>query len=152
MRAIFIILAILLCSRMPLPAQALETEPVRWSFDARQVAEREYELIYTARVDVGWYLYSQKMESELGPVPTTIVYDQPEAIELLGEARESGGRVEKYDPVFDMELVKFKNEAVFTQRVRFSETPTAISGYIEYMCCDNEKCLPPKEVPFRFEW
>jgi hypothetical protein len=30
------------------------------------------------------------------------------------------------------------------------KSPTTLTGYLEFMTCDNEKCLPPAEVDFRF--
>ncbi len=152
MRPIPYTLGVLLLLSWTLPAQAQGLEPVKWSFDSRKIAEGEYELSFTARIDPGWYLYSQFLDNDLGPVPTTIVFDQPEQVELLGKAAESGGRIEQFDPVFEMQLVKFKTEAVFTQRIRFAGKPASLTGYVEFMCCDNEKCLPPREAPFRFEW
>ena len=38
----------------------------------------------------------------------------------------------------------------FTQRVKIS-APTTLKGSVEFMTCDHERCLPPSDVPFRFD-
>ena len=49
-----------------------------------------------------------------------------------------------------MNLTKFKHSIVLTQRVKISDTSKPIEGYITYMVCNDEMCLPPKEVDFKF--
>jgi thiol:disulfide interchange protein DsbD len=68
----------------------------------------------------------------------------------VGEAQESGERFTEYDKIFEMNLVKFKHSAVFTQRVKVSDYSKPITGYVSYMTCNAEMCLPPKDVDFKF--
>jgi thiol:disulfide interchange protein DsbD len=57
----------------------------------------------------------------------------------------------KFDPSFNMDLTMFSHEAIFKQKIRvLSQEGFAISGSIEYMCCDDERCLPPTEEEFQF--
>ena len=49
-----------------------------------------------------------------------------------------------------VELEKFKNEALFTQDVKADEG-SMVSGFVTFMTCDGEKCLPPKDIDFSFE-
>jgi thiol:disulfide interchange protein DsbD len=51
-----------------------------------------------------------------------------------------------------MNVKKFKNEVIFTQRAILSEKTKVVSGYIEFMTCDDEQCLPPTEIPFAFSF
>jgi thiol:disulfide interchange protein DsbD len=46
-----------------------------------------------------------------------------------------------------MNIVKFSGEPTFTQRVT-ARAGTVLSGYLEFMTCDEEKCLPPVSVDF----
>ncbi|MEZ4987128.1 MAG: cytochrome c biogenesis protein CcdA [Saprospiraceae bacterium] len=39
---------------------------------------------------------------------------------------------------------------VFTQKVKVTDFSQPIKGYLEFMTCDDEKCLPPTEVDFSF--
>lgn len=120
---------------------------VDWSYEAEAINDTEYELQFTASIRPGWYLYSQYLE-EGGPIPTTIkVHDHPLATPI-GQVEESGEAVEGFDELFQMQVKKFKKKAVFTQRIRIEQGLEEITGYIEFMSCDDEKCLPPSEVTF----
>jgi len=141
-----VLLLFLLAFGLPLSAQSYDSI-VEWSYQAEAVGESEYELQFTADIQKGWYLYSQHV-GDAGPIPTRVqMYDHP-LVELLEEVQESGEAVEGMDEMFGIEIKKFKNKAVFTQRIRVEEGLKEINGFIEFMCCNEEKCLPPREIPF----
>jgi len=126
-----------------------QMNPVKWSYEAKRVADGEYDLVFTAHIQDGWYVYSQYLESNEGPIPTSFNYEENPLAELVGKNKEEGRKYEGYDDLFGMNIVKFSGGPVFTQRVKV-KSPTALVGYLEFMTCDDEKCLPPTEVPFRF--
>lgn len=124
--------------------------PMKWTFESRNISGDEFELVFKGTLEKGWYSYSQYLKGDDGPVPTTLNFETKN-FELLGKAVEEGNKitVEK-DPVFDMPLTKFKDIFTIKQRVRVKDYAQPISGYINAMCCDNEKCLPPKDFEFAF--
>lgn len=124
--------------------------PVKWKMETKQVSANEFDLIYQATIEDGWTVYSQYLESDEGPVATSFNYDEGAHFELVGKNKESDNRVKKYDKVFDMDLIKFFNSAVFTQRVKVNDFSKPITGYLTFMTCDATKCLPPTDVDFDF--
>ncbi len=124
---------------------------VKWSYEAVKVSEGVYDLNFTAHIQDGWYVYSQYLESDEGPIPTSFHFDENEMVILEGKTEESGHRHEGYDELFMMDIVKFSGEPTFTQRVRVSGN-TTLTGFLEFMTCDNERCLPPSQVPFQFKF
>ncbi len=124
--------------------------PVSWEYDSRQVAADEYDLIFMATVEDGWYVYSQFID-EGGPIPTAFIFDG-DHFEILGEAEEeSAHKKEGMDPVFEMHVIKYAKLVTFTQRVKITDFSKPIVGYLEYMTCDDSKCLAPTEEDFSFE-
>jgi len=125
--------------------------PVKWSFSAKDAGNCQVDLIFTATIEDGWYTYSQFLESEDGPVPTSLTFQQDPNFKLLGKAKESGEIIKVYDKVFDMNLTKFKHKAILTQRVELKDPSKPITGYLGFMVCNDEMCLPPKDVDFSFK-
>lgn len=141
-----------------LPAFGLSGQmasPVHWSFSSRQVSETEFDLVFKASIDEGWKTYSafQKYGDDvIGPTPTGFYFDEGAHFELKGKAIESGNRQEAREPLFDNIVVAyFRKNATFTQRVKVTDAGKPITGYLEYMACDEEKCLPPANVDFSFQ-
>lgn len=126
-----------------------QLNPVKWSYEAVKVADGVYDLTFTAHIQDGWYVYSQYLESDEGPIPTSFHFDENEIVVLEGKTDEAGHRHEGYDELFMMDIVKFSGEPKFTQRVTVKSS-TTLKGYLEFMTCDDERCLPPSEVPFQF--
>ncbi|HHS95207.1 MAG TPA: hypothetical protein ENJ45_01350 [Phaeodactylibacter sp.] len=124
--------------------------PVKWSHEYKQVNDTEYDLIFKAKIQDGWAIYSQYLESDDGPVRTSFEYDKGEHFSLKGKNKESGDRHEGYDNLFDMNVIKFKKKAIFTQRVVVKDFSKPITGYLEFMTCDDTKCLPPDQIDFEF--
>ncbi|MEM8908677.1 MAG: protein-disulfide reductase DsbD domain-containing protein, partial [Bacteroidota bacterium] len=127
-------------------------DPVQWGFSAKKINDSEYELLYTATIDPGWYIYSQFLEGDDGPEPTSFNFDESEHYSLLGKTEETGPqRSKEYDQFFDMNLIKFKKSATFTQRVKVEDPQKPIHGYLIFMCCEAGRCLPPTDVDFWLE-
>ena len=121
--------------------------PVSWTFSATPVGDNEFEVQFKAKIDDGWAIYSQFIE-EGGPIPTSFTFDDAGHFKTVGKVAESDNAKSSFDPIFEMKLTKFYKTAVFTQKVKVKDTSKPISGYLEFMTCDDEKCLPPKEVDF----
>lgn len=124
-----------------------QPQPVKWTFQAEKTGEDGYTLSFLANVQPGWYIYSQFIGDD-GPIPTSFTFDQDQPVELLGKTKEEGNRKEGFDELFGMNIVSFSGQARFTQRIRLTETTAAITGYLTFMTCDGERCLPPTDVDF----
>ena len=126
-------------------------EPVKWSMSQNHLGGDEFELVFTAKIDDGWKVYSQYLESDDGPIKTSFNFDNGNHFELIGKTEESQeNRKKVFDEVFKMNLITFKKEGVFTQKVKVLDPTKPITGYLEYMCCDATRCLPPSEEDFSF--
>ena len=126
-------------------------EPVKWSMEQKYLQADEFELVFKAKIDDGWKVYSQYLESDDGPIRTSFNFDEGDHFELVGKTEESEtNRKKVFDEVFKMNLITFKKEGVFTQKVKVKDYTKPITGYLEFMCCDATRCLPPSEVDFDF--
>lgn len=138
---------------IPLLSQpGTQEHPVNWAFTTEKVSESQYNLVFTAEIEDGWYVYSEFLPSDGGPIPTTINLSFVDGFEPLESPQESGEKHQGHDEMFDMEVTKFSKSFEIVQRVSVSsDRLKQISGTIRYMCCDNSKCLPPVEEAFTFE-
>jgi len=125
--------------------------PVTWTWKAEPTVPGEYKLTFTAKIDKGWHTYSQYI-GDGGPVPTKITFDSKNNdVKLVGKTTETGPKIhEGHDPVFDMQLKYFELELVCTQVVKIIRD-TKLKGTIEFMVCDDSRCLPPDDKDFEFD-
>ena len=124
--------------------------PVKWTFEFEQVSPEVYDLKFIGTIDPGWFVYSQYLESDDGPIRTAIIFEDETIFSKEGKPTESGKRTEGFDQIFEMNVIKFSDQMILTQRIKISDPSQIIKGYIEYMTCDDEKCLPPAEDNFSF--
>jgi hypothetical protein len=124
--------------------------PVSWTFDAEKTAENEYVLNFHADIEKGWVVYSQYITDE-GPVPTGFFYESPSDLVLVGKNEEIGQKKETYDKMFGMDLIKLSGDFLFKQKIKVRKGTKSVSGYLTFMTCDDEKCLPPTDVDFIIE-
>ncbi|CAA6829534.1 MAG: Unknown protein [uncultured Aureispira sp.] len=120
---------------------------VSWTFESKKTAPNEYTVVMKATVSNGWYIYSQYLESDDGPVPTQIVLEENEGIVLEGKATEEGTKIAGFDDMFGMNITKYKKQLVITQKVKAKKLEK-FKGYITFMSCNDNQCLPPSDVPF----
>lgn len=126
--------------------------PIKWSYETAKISDTEYDLIFKAAIEKGWAIYSQDNKGEDGPTPTSFTFKENKGIERVGKVTESKNRIEIMDKVFNMKIKKFKNEAVFTQRIKINDASQPIEGYLSYMACDDKQCLPPTDLDFKFDF
>jgi thiol:disulfide interchange protein len=122
--------------------------PVKWSYSVEIQGEKEIKVTYKAKIDKGWYVYSQFQESDDGPIPTEIVYEEAKGFNTVGNASEKGNRIAGFDPFFDMEVVKFSETYSIVQTFSILDPQQKIVGYLTYQTCDDQKCLPPTDFEF----
>ena len=47
--------------------------PVEWSFSQEDLGDSEYNLLFEANIEDGWYVYSQHVGDD-GPIPTEFTF------------------------------------------------------------------------------
>jgi thiol:disulfide interchange protein DsbD len=130
-------------------SQAQILEPVKWHFSSEHQEVNQVLLRFTATIEPGWHLYSQEVP-ENGPIPTTFTFNKSDAYKPEGRVSEPRP-YEEFDESFGMDIKFFKDEVVFTQIVHLkTDDPVIISGSVEFMVCDDIRCLPPTTVDFSF--
>lgn len=148
MNKFFLYLLLTIVSLSTVQSQILD--PVKWSTSVKKISESEYDLISKATIEGGWHLYSQVVP-EGGPLPTVFTFEENNAYKTIGKVKEGKG-VTELDPVFDMIITFFSNTATFTQRVQLTENKgTTVKGEVEFMVCDDTRCLPPNYVDLIFK-
>ena len=132
---------------MNLTAIAQILKPVKWVYSYTITAPGEAQIQFTASIDKKWHLYSQTVPSD-GPVPTTFNLEKSKDYQLIGKVVEPKP-ISEFDKNFDMVVKYFIKKAVFTQKIKILSNKNFIfKGKLEFMCCDDSKCLPPEEVEF----
>jgi thiol:disulfide interchange protein DsbD len=123
--------------------------PVSWTYSAKKVGDKTYELQLMAIIQPGWHLYSQTQPADAIAQPTSFNFNKNPLLKLEGTVKENG-KLEKYtDKSLGVSANQYSNKVVFVQKVKLmGNAKTAVTGKLEYQTCDDEKCLPPRTVNF----
>ncbi|WP_215708409.1 protein-disulfide reductase DsbD family protein [Bacteroides xylanisolvens] len=143
------IISFLLLSFVVYALQAQIKDPVKFKTELIPLSDTEAEVVFTAAIDKGWHVYSTDL-GDGGPISATFNVDNKSGVELVGKLKPVGKEVATFDKLFEMKVRYFENTAKFVQKVKFTGGAYAIEGYLEYGACDDESCLPPTQVPFKF--
>ena len=131
-----------------LMAWAQMMDPVHFSSELKTGKGAEGEIVFTAKIDPGWHVYSTDLGSD-GPISATFNVSKMEGVELVGKLKPVGNVVKKFDPLFNMDVRFFENTAQFVQKVRFTKPDYSIDCYLEYGACNDAACLPPTSVELK---
>ena len=128
-------------------ANAQINNPVIWTYTAKKIADKTYELHMTATIGSNWHLYAQ--DAGKGPEPTTFVFTPNPLVKLDGKVKEVGKQEQSFDKNFNSTLKYYANKVDFVQKVKVkSATATVVKGVVNFMVCNDRQCLPPRDVPF----
>lgn len=124
---------------------------VKWDITTEKINEENVTLIFEAKIDKGWHLYSQFLGEKEGPIPTTFIYKENPNITIVGEAKEIGVKTH-FDKVWEFDVSYFDEQARFEQKIHLSNPKESIlEGEIEFMICNESECMPPTIFPFKID-
>ncbi len=121
--------------------------PVKWSYAAKKLPNNEAVILLRATIQDGWHIYSQNVKDG-GPIKTSFKFAPSKEYTLVGSPAEPKA-ITKYEDSFKMNVSYFEKTVTFQQKIKLkSDKVTAIKGQLEYMSCNDKKCLPPEDVDF----
>lgn len=131
--------------------QAQILTPVKWKIKLDDSESVEKTLTFTATIDNGWHLYDMNLP-EGGPVSTSFAFETLEGAKLIGNPVASKEATTVFDEQFNMNLRWFAKNVSFTQKIEVTDPKgLKLEGYVEFMACNDENCLPPEKEEFSFD-
>ena len=128
-----------------------DKQPAQWKYTVNEVGEGTYEIVFEAAIDKGWHMYDLGPYDMMGPNPTVVTFENVEGATLDGTAYELDEPIVVFDEVFGMEIGYYENAARFAQKVVVNEPTTRLTGYIEWMECNDVGCTPMQYYDFDIE-
>jgi len=119
---------------------------VTWAYAAKKVSPTEAMVYLKATIDDSWHIYSAYIK-EGGPIKTSFKFSPSKEYAMVGKIVEPKP-ISQYDKNFSMNLTYFENSVTFEQKVKLTGKKTTVKGSLEYMTCNDHKCLPPETVEF----
>jgi len=129
-------------------AMAQSGKQVNWTYSAKKIADKTYEIHMIASIGAGWHMYAQAGGE--GPISTKFTFTKNPLVALNNAPKEVGKMVKKYEEAFKSEVRYYENSVDFVQVVKVKgSTKTAVAGKVEFMVCNDHECLPPDETNFK---
>ena len=142
-KILFAVSAILLS----IGAKAQIEAPVKWSYAAKKVSSTEAVVFLKATINDGWHIYSLNVKDG-GPIKTSFKFTASKEYSAIGAPAEPTP-VTKFEKAFNMNVSYFEKSVVFQQKIKLkSAKASVVKGQLEYMTCNDKKCLPPEDLDF----
>ena len=123
--------------------------PVKFSVQQKQVSPTEVDVVFTAKIDKGWHVYSTNIPDG-GPTAATMHTEKAEGAQPMGGLIKQGKEISEEDQIFGMRLSYFENAVTFIQKYKITAKTYNIKGYLEFGACNDEMCMPPSTVEFEY--
>jgi hypothetical protein len=126
-----------------------QLNPISWSYEAKKISDKTYELHITATIQAGWHLYSQIQPEDAIAEPTSLNFNRNPLLTLEGKIKEEGKLEKFHDAKLDVSANQYSSTVKFVQVVKLkAKAKTNVSGSVRFQTCNDQKCLPPKTVTF----
>jgi len=143
MKKLLLVLVVLFAGRS---AFAQIEGHVTWAYAAKKVSATEAVILLKATIDDNWHIYSA-YQKDGGPIKTSFKFNKSADVMLEGKIIEPKPHT-SYEKNFGMNVSYFENSVVFQQKVKLKGKKATVKGSLEYMTCNDQKCLPPETVEF----
>jgi len=143
MKKLFLPVFLLMTAQIGL---AQSSKQVQWSYSAKKISDKVYEVHMTATINGDYHLYAQDAGGE-GPVATTFTFTKNPLTVFDGKIKENGKQIKKFETAWKHDVKYFENKVDFVQVVKLkANVKTSLAGRVEFMVCNDKQCLPPSEV------
>jgi len=144
MKKLFFLITALVIS---IGAYAQIEAPVKWSYGAKRISSTEAVVFLKATIQDGWHIYSLNVKDG-GPIKTSFTFPPSSEYSLAGKTTEPTP-LTRYEKAFSMNVSYFEKSVIFQQKIRLKSAKVSmIKGKLEYMTCNDMKCLPPEDLDF----
>lgn len=124
-------------------------KPVAWSFTAKKISDKKYELHMKAAVAKTWHLYAQQQPKDAIAKPTSFEFGANPLLALTGKPKEKGKLEIMRDAALGISAWQYADSVDFVQSVTLkTKAKTNINGLVAYQVCNDKKCLPLDKVQF----
>ena len=143
MKKAFLILTLLLIN-LSVFSQVRKT--TSWTFDVSKTEVNTgdvVELIFKVKVIDDWYIYSSDFSDEIGPIPTSVTFEENETFEVVGDLIPINPQ-KKYDEIWEAEVTSFTGTGEFRQKIRVLSKDLEIVGTLDFQTCTDVTglCIP----------
>lgn len=133
----------------------IRKDPTNWSANVDKQPAKVGDVIeirIQASIADGWHIYSNTLDPNIGPVPTSFKFPASDAFALVGKPVPVGIE-EVFEEVWGAKIQQFSGKAVFIQKVKVLKPNAVFVGTAEYVSCSSKDgtCLPPAEAEFSTE-
>jgi hypothetical protein len=128
---------------------AQSSKQVQWVYAAKKIADKTYEVHMTATIGDNYHLYAQDAGVE-GPLPTSFKFTGNPLAVTDGKVKEAGKVVKKFESAWNGSVNYYEKTVDFIQVVKLKgNIKTNLAGSVEFMVCNDNRCLPPSTVEFK---
>lgn len=117
--------------------------PTSWEYSVEKISDSDYLIKLTVTLQEGYSIYSQYAVEEDGFAPQTYFEfkNQEGNYKLIGKTSEPDAKP-KYDKLFDENVKKFKDKAIFSQLISLINPDfNLVVITAEYQTCNDERCI-----------
>lgn len=128
-------------------------EQVKWSFFAKKVKDKTFEIRAIANIADGWFIYAQNQPQGSVSQPTEFTFAKNPLLRFATNVpSEEGVVIRKRYPTLGYVANTYKEEVSFVQTVTVTaDIKTNIQGRIKFQACNDQMCLPPEDAKFSLQ-
>ena len=133
----------------------IRKDPTNWSVKVDKQPAKVGDVVsiqIQVRIAESWHIYSNDLNPDIGPLPTSFKFPTSENYTLVGKVTPVGVQ-EVFEEVWGTKVRQFENKALFVQKIKVLKPAFTFAGTAEYMSCSSRDgtCLPPAEVELSTE-
>lgn len=130
-------------------AMAQSSKEVSWTYSAKKIADKTYEVHMVATIGGNYHMYAQNVGGD-GPIPTSFTFTKSPLLIIDGPVKENGKLIKKFESAWSHDVNYYEKTVDFVQIVKVKgNVKTNLAGKVEFMVCNDTQCLPPADVDIK---
>src|SRR5260221_11677752 len=90
---------------------------VQWTYNAKKIADKTYEVHMVATINNDFHLYAQDVGGD-GPIATAFTFTKNPLLQLDGKVKEIGKTIKKFESAWNHDVKYYEKNVDFVQVVK----------------------------------
>lgn len=125
-------------------------KPTTWTYTIKPAKDLkvgdEIEIIFSAKIDAGWKMYSAEMDPNIGPIILEFGFKNLKDIQLVGKPKPTKAAKKMREEDWDADVLVYSGSASYIQKAKITGQGPSLLASLSYQTCQEDGvCIPGSE-------
>jgi thiol:disulfide interchange protein DsbD len=125
-------------------------DPTTWTYDLVKTQNGEVDFKFNVKLQKGWHIWSIHPGGDGTLIAPSFTFEKKADFQLQGDIKEIGKMHTDTLEGIEGKVNYYSDTVSYVQHILIKGKSDTLTATHQYQVCNNQMCLPPKDLKFTF--